>query len=195
MVKICGITNRDDAMAAVDGGADALGFNFFERSPRYIAPDQAAGIAAAVPPGVLKVGVFVREPRAAEIARVAGMEIVQLHGGGEAPAGMRYWRAYHVDDAFDASALDPEAEACLLDAPFDGRYGGTGQMFDWRRAGAGGSRKIIVAGGLAAENVKAAIEQARPWGVDACSRLERAPGIKDRAKMAAFLKAATEETE
>jgi len=193
MVKICGITNRGDALAAVDGGASALGFNFYPRSPRYIAPEEAREILAALPAGVVKVGVFVNEPAAA-VASLAGqlsLDVVQLHGeSAEIPAGLRVWRAVAVGPGFDAASLDPlPAEAFLLDAPSGSAHGGTGRSFDWSLA-RGARRNVIIAGGLDETNVRRAIEEARPWGVDACSRLESSPGRKDHQRMAQFLKAA-----
>jgi phosphoribosylanthranilate isomerase len=193
IVKICGITNGDDALAAVENGAAALGFNFYAGSPRYIAPEAARRIAGALPARVWKAGVFVNEPpeRVLAIAAEAALDIVQLHGGG-APRGIRVWKGVRVAAEFDPATLDPlGAEAYLLDTPSDNKYGGTGRTFDWRRA-RGARAKIVVAGGLDETNVRRAIEEAQPWGVDACSRLELAPGLKDRAKMARFLKAALE---
>jgi phosphoribosylanthranilate isomerase len=191
MVKICGITNLEDALAAVDGGASALGFNFYPRSPRYLIPEAAARIIRRLPAGVLRVGVFVNEPADAVrgLMQVAGVEVAQLHGDeppSAAPAGTRYWKAFRVDERFDPALLDEyDAEAYLLDS----LSGGSGQTFDWERA-RGIGRRIILAGGLDASNVRRAIETVRPWGVDACSRLESAPGRKDHAKMKEFLKAA-----
>jgi phosphoribosylanthranilate isomerase len=191
MVKICGITNREDAVAAVEGGATALGFNFYPRSPRYIDPERAAAIAEGL--AVWKVGVFVNESpaRIGEIALRAGLDIAQLHGNETAadyPRGIRVWKAERVDEYFRLGDLEGlPAEAILLDAPGGG---GTGRTFDWSRA-AGSNRRIILAGGLDAGNVKQAIAAARPWGVDVCSRIESAPGRKDHAKMARFLKEAT----
>lgn len=195
MVKICGITNREDALAAIEGGASALGFNFWPKSPRYVPPERAAELLGGLPGGAWKVGVFVNEA-AETVARLAGelgLDVVQLHGEAEAPAGLRVWRAFPVDAAFRADLLELyPAEAFLLDAPAGAQVGGTGRSFDWRRA-AGLKHRIILAGGLDADNVREAIRTARPWGVDACSRLESAPGKKDHRKMAAFLKAALEE--
>jgi phosphoribosylanthranilate isomerase len=189
MVKICGITNREDARAAIDGGASALGFNFYPKSPRFVTGEQAARILEIVPAGIWKVGVFVNQDAAAVAARL-GLDVVQLHGDEQDyPGGMRVWKAVRVDDAFRLSAVEQlPAEAVLLDAPAGQQYGGTGRTFDWSVA-AGARKNIILAGGLDATNVRQAIEIARPWGVDACSRIERAPGVKDHAKMAAFLKA------
>jgi len=193
MVKICGITNRGDALAAVDGGASALGFNFYPQSPRYIAPEAARDILAALPADVVKVGVFVNEPATAvaSLAGELGLDVVQLHGeSAEIPAGLRVWRAVAVAPGFDVASLDTlPAEAFLLDAPAGSLHGGTGRSFDWSLA-RGARRQVIIAGGLDETNVRRAIEDARPWGVDACSRLESAPGQKDHHRMAQFLKAA-----
>jgi phosphoribosylanthranilate isomerase len=190
MVKICGITNRVDALAAIDGGASALGFNFYPASPRYVAPDEAAGIAAGLPPGVWKVGVFVDEPPDAvlRIARQVGLDIAQLHGREapeQYPRGMRVWKAIRMLEGGSARPTTAIAgvEAVLLDGP------ASGQVFDWARVPPGIS-KLILAGGLHAGNVREAIAQVHPWGVDACSQIESSPGRKDRFKMAAFLKAA-----
>jgi phosphoribosylanthranilate isomerase len=191
MVKICGITNLGDALAAVDGGASALGFNFYPRSPRYVDPEAAASIIEHLPAGVVRVGVFVNESAEAlsDLMRLAGVEVAQLHGDeppSAVPAGLRCWKAFRVDERFHPALLDDyDAEAYLLDSS----GGGSGQTFDWERA-RGIDRRIVLAGGLDASNVRAAIETVRPWGVDACSRIESAPGRKDRAKMKEFLKAA-----
>lgn len=189
MVKICGITNLEDAAAAVESGASALGFNFWRRSPRYVTPETARGMIERLPATVWKVGVFVDEDAAtvSRMARETGLDIVQLHGQETArsfPTGVRVWKAVRIRGSFDAAQLDDyPSEAILLDGPANG------ETFDWTLA-ARMSRKLIIAGGLDADNVRAAIEQAKPWGVDACSRLESAPGRKDHAKMAKFLKAA-----
>lgn len=198
MVKICGITNREDALAAVEGGATALGFNFFRKSPRFIEPEDAARIIEGLPETVWKVGVFVNEAPAAvaSLARRTGLEVAQLHGDeppNSLPRDIRVWKAFRVDSAFDPARLDLyDVEACLLDAPSSELYGGTGGSFNWS-LGAGLKRKIILAGGLDEHNVSAAIRAARPWGVDACSRLESAPGRKDHRKMTRFLRAALSE--
>ncbi|MCC6859767.1 MAG: phosphoribosylanthranilate isomerase [Bryobacterales bacterium] len=189
MVKICGITNREDALAAVEGGASALGFIFYRKSPRWVEPGAVREILKCVPPGVWKVGVFVDEPpdRVAEIAKETGLDIVQLHGREEAaqfPAGLRAWKALRIADRLPRLDAYP-AEALLLDGPAPGR------SFDWSLAANTGKR-IIIAGGLDEKNVGQAIAQSRPWGVDASSRLERAPGRKDHGRMARFLLAARE---
>ncbi|HTP86108.1 MAG TPA: phosphoribosylanthranilate isomerase [Bryobacteraceae bacterium] len=194
MVKICGITSREDAQAAVGAGASALGFNFFAKSPRFLTPEAAADIAAVVPASVLKVGVFVNEAQSkvADIARTAGLDLVQLHGG-DAPDGLRLWRACRVN-AEGVQGLENAAgaEAVLLDTAVPGMHGGTGQSFAWHLARIEGW-KVVVAGGLDGDNVRDAIRAARPWGVDACSRLESAPGRKDHRKMTEFIHAALAE--
>lgn len=195
IVKVCGITNAEDAAAAIAGGATAIGFNFYARSPRYIAPEDAARIAT--PQGVRRVGVFVNEPRATveRIVQLAALDVAQLHGEEpfeEYPAGTAVWKAARVTADLDLSRyLDGRAEALLLDGPAGVLYGGAGKTFDWSLAAAA-SRRIILAGGLDGSNVAAAIAMAHPWGVDACSRIESAPGKKDHKKMSEFLQAARE---
>ena len=193
MVKICGITHREDALAAIDGGASALGFNFYPESPRYIHPAAAAEVAEGLPASVWKVGVFVNESseRMAEVAGRVGLDIVQLVGQGSPLSGLRIWQTAYVNDDFRLADIESDpAEAILLDAPADGIYGGTGRTFDWSRA-AGSRKRIILAGGLDASNVRRAIAAAQPWGVDVCSRIESSPGRKDHVKMAEFLREAT----
>jgi phosphoribosylanthranilate isomerase len=195
MVKVCGITNIEDATAAIEAGASALGFNFYPESPRYIHPETAAGIAARLAPGVLKAGVFVNQPAGSvkDIVRAAGLDVVQLHGASFAPAGVRFWRAVRMRPGFDFASLDAlDAEAFLIDAFSGEAWGGTGRTWNWTLA-AGANRRIILAGGLDAANVREAIREARPWGVDACSRIESSPGKKDHAKMRAFVEAALAE--
>ena len=186
IIKVCGITNAADAQAAIDAGATAIGFNFYPRSPRYITPDRAAAIPT---PGVRRVGVFVNESPAhiEEIARIAALDTAQLHGDespADYPAHLTVWKAARINGAFSFQPYaDLPAEAVLLDGP------ASGITFDWSLAARSGAR-IIIAGGLDAENVASAIAIAHPWGVDACSRIESTPGIKDHAKMQAFLQAA-----
>jgi phosphoribosylanthranilate isomerase len=194
MVKICGITNREDALAAIEGGASALGFNFYTQSPRYIDPNRAAELIAGLPAAVWKVGVFVNESpeRISELADRVGLDIVQLVLLGQVPdlPGLRIWQTAYVDENFRLADIEHNpAEAILLDAPAGQAYGGTGRTFDWSRA-AGSTRRIILAGGLDATNVRQAIAAAQPWGVDICSRIESSPGRKDHVKMAQFLKEA-----
>ena len=197
LVKVCGITTLEDALVSVEAGADALGFNFFSKSPRYIVPEAAAEIAAALPATVRTVGVFVNESpeRVAAIRDLVGLNTVQLHGE-EVPA--RYtgkallWRALRVDGPFQPEAIpDWPVEALLLDGPAGTLYGGAGIPFDWSAA-RGLPNRIVDAGGLDATNVAQAIRLARPWGVDACSRLESGPGIKDHGRIRAFVKAVRE---
>jgi phosphoribosylanthranilate isomerase len=190
IVKICGITNVEDAVAAVDCGADAIGFNFYPKSPRCVTPEAALEIGSRLPAHVWKVGVFVNEPDILEFARRAALDIVQLHGDETvALANMRVWKAFRISPAFDSTALAQwDVEAFVFDSPSE-HYGGSGRTFDWSHARVSASR-VIVAGGLDASNVAAAIEAANPWGVDTCSRIEGSPGRKDRIKMAAFIAAA-----
>jgi phosphoribosylanthranilate isomerase len=186
-VKICGITNRGDALTAVEAGARALGFIFYEKSPRAVTAAQIAGFAADIPKDVWKVGVFVNESPAKieEISAQLGLDIAQLHGAetpDSHPRGLRVWKAFRVTEN---RVPDPDypAEALLLDGP------STGSAFDWPIA-AQLSRRIIIAGGLDENNVRAAIEQAHPWGVDVSSRIESSPGKKDCVRMKKFIEAA-----
>lgn len=193
ILKICGITNQPDADAAIAAGANAIGFNFYPKSPRRIDPEAAAAIATAE--GVRRVGVFVNQPpdRIGEIARAARLDVAQLHGDespADYPAAISVWKAARVGPNFDLGAfVGLPAEALVLDGPAGELYGGAGQTFDWRLASATGLR-VILAGGLDASNVARAVELAHPWGVDACSRIESAPGKKDHIKMTEFLQAA-----
>jgi phosphoribosylanthranilate isomerase len=194
IVKICGITNAEDAAAAIAAGATAIGFNFYPRSPRYIEPEAAARIAT---PGARRIGVFVNQARGRmeEIARVAGLDTAQLHGEegrAEFPSGLAVWKAVRVTADFTlAGHAESGAEALLLDGPAGELYGGAGRVFDWNLARGSGMR-IVIAGGLDATNVAQAIAIARPWGVDACSRIESSPGRKDHKKMSALIHAALE---
>ncbi len=195
LVKICGITALEDALAACDAGAGALGFNFWPRSPRYIEPERAARIIERIPGKVLAVGVFVDETaeRIEEMATMAGVEVAQLHGGCGVPR-LRWWKALEARKGVAREMEQIGAEAFLLDAPAGAQRGGTGRTFDWALA-AGLPGRIVLAGGLGPDNVKEAIRAARPWGVDACSRLESAPGRKDHAKVRAFVRAVRETEE
>ena len=193
-VKVCGITNREDADAAVELGATALGFNFYRKSPRFADP---AGLdwLGDLPANVWKVGVFVNEDPAVvrRVAQQLNLDVVQLHGDeqpADCPRDLRVWKAIRVDYAFDAARVRKyPVEAILLDGPAGKAYGGTGLTFDWTVA-AGLPVKVVVSGGLHAGNVSTAIECIRPWGVDVCSRIEKSPGKKDHASMAEFLKVA-----
>jgi phosphoribosylanthranilate isomerase len=200
VIKICGITNGDDALAAVDGGATAIGFNFYPGSKRYVTPEIAAEIAGGLAGNpTTKVGVFVNAAPSemVRIAGLVGLDVVQLHGDetpeaiAAMPSGVRVWKAFRVEDGFALSSTEAyrEAEAFLLDGPAGGEYGGAGVPFAWEVA-RGIGHKVILAGGLDSGNVGRAIAEARPWGVDACSRLESTPGKKDRRKLREFLRAA-----
>lgn len=188
IVKICGITNREDALAAAEAGASAIGFNFYRQSPRYISHTGAAMIGEKISGNVWKVGVFVDETpeTIAKIMIDAGLDVAQLHGISSA-RGFRIWQAIPAGEP-DVLAGIGDVEAVLIDST-DGVTGGSGKTWDWSKA-PHLQQKIIIAGGLDADNVRTAIEQARPWGVDACSRIEKAPGIKDHEKMRRFIEAA-----
>jgi phosphoribosylanthranilate isomerase len=189
MVKICGITNREDALAAVEAGASAIGFNFYRESPRYISHTGAAMIGEKIPANVWKVGVFVNETPEA-IARIvldAGLDVAQLHGSSQM-RGVRIWQAVSAVGTV-AGPVSESVEALLIDTPSSEAFGGTGKTWDWTQA-PHLEQKIIIAGGLDASNVRTAIEQARPWGVDACSRIEKSPGLKDHDQMRKFIHAA-----
>ena len=200
VIKVCGITSAADALFSAQHGATALGFVFYQGSPRYIRVDQAAIISAIVPKDVLRVGLFVNETReqVENTARAARLDVVQLHGD-ETPEyckaleGFRVWKAFHVREYFQPPVLEGyDCEACLLDAAStDGTFGGTGRTFPWPVArDAKRHGKIIVAGGLDGDNVAEAIRQVNPWGVDASSKLERKPGVKDYEKVRSYLEAA-----
>lgn len=199
-IKICGITNLDDALAAVDAGADALGFNFYKPSPRYIVPDVAREIINRLPTTILTVGVFVNEqsPQAVEdLARHAGVTAIQLHGD-ESPDYCRGMENRYVIKALAAGAdfdvqcaLDYEVDAILLDTKHDTLRGGTGRVFDWSIALEARRLvpKLYLAGGLGIDNIEDAIKSVDPFAVDACSALEETPGKKNHERMRAFVKA------
>jgi len=199
-VKICGITNLSDARRAVEAGADFLGFNFYLKSSRYIAPAAARRIVQGLPPGVASVGVFVNEPEPEmlAIARRVGLDYVQLHGDETAEVVSRMRRSFRVikavrvRDSFRVSQLRnfKRASSILLDG-FDARLrGGTGKSFNWKLAkSAGRKRQIFLAGGLTPENVAAAVSAARPFAIDVCSGVESRPGKKDAARMRALVAA------
>ncbi len=200
-VKICGITNPEDALSAVEAGADALGFVFFKESPRHIFPEEAAGIIAQLPPFVQVVGLFVNEQadQVNEIADLCRLDLVQLHGDETAAyCGQIRRRILKALRVRSLTCLDPISDyrtaGFLLDAYSPSFYGGTGTAFNWEIAAEAVKRhqRIILAGGLTPENVAAAIGQVRPWGVDVSSGVETAPGKKDPHKVRAFIRNAKE---
>ena len=192
IIKICGIMCEEDAREATAAGANALGFNFYPKSPRYITLERARQIVQAVPDRYLKVGVFVNSSEGELLSAAAAvpLDVLQLHGERcviPSASPYRIWRSIPGGSA--APPPDDRIEAYLLDAPTSA-YGGSGRPFNWSLA-AGFPYGVIVAGGLEANNVAAAIAAVRPWGVDACSRLERFPGRKDPDRVRAFVAAAT----
>lgn len=200
-VKICGITCAEDAAAAVEAGADALGFIFFPGSPRYVSPETVTEIVAGLPPMVTTVGVFVNETPDAVRSRMreTGLRCAQLHGD-ESPdecaavAGSVI-RAVRVGEGFEAASLEPYAglgvTTFLLDTEKEGLYGGTGETFDWDQAVPAKSvGRVIVSGGLGPGNVAECIRTVRPYAVDTGSGVEAQPGKKDHDKVRAFIEAA-----
>ena len=196
-IKICGITNMDDAAAAVAAGADLLGFNFYKPSPRYITPQKAREIVRRFPNEVLKVGVFVNEELADvhTIMRVAGLGALQLHGD-ESPEycskfpGCCVIKTFAVTDTFDVHAAEAyEVDGIMLDTKHNHLRGGTGRVFDWSiaRQAALTIPNLYLAGGLSPENVENAIKTVRPFAVDACSALEDSPGKKNHERMRVFI--------
>lgn len=197
-IKICGITRVEDAQAAVAGGADALGFVFHPASPRAINRDRAATITAALGPFVTTVALFVDADAALvdEVLTATGIQVAQFHGE-ESPAWCVAVRRPWIKAIRMAPGLDGEtaaaryggASAWLFDAWHPRQAGGTGCSFDWSRLPAAPARPLILAGGLAPENVAEAIGQVKPYAVDVSSGVERAPGRKDPAKIRAFVAA------
>lgn len=209
-VKICGITNLRDALLAAEAGADALGFNFWRGSPRYVSPAAAWKIIRKLPPLVVPVGLFVDE-RPATVIKVAkrlGLKVVQLHGE-ESPdmvrvvaaRGLSVIKAFAVGPGFGASVMRrfPRAEMFLLDAAVPGMRGGTGRKSDWSKARKAvrylahdvtHGTKVFLAGGLTPANVSAAVKMVRPFGVDVSSGVERRPGVKSASKVREFIRRA-----
>ena len=198
-VKICGITNLPDGMAAAEAGADALGFVFYDQSPRGVSVEAAAGLIRQLPPFVLKVGVFVNAPEDLVVGaiRECGLNLLQFHGE-ESPDyclqfGLMSMKAVRIRDAASLQALlGYHTDAWLLDAFAPDKPGGTGETFNWdlAREAQGWGRPIFLAGGLTAENVAEAVRRAQPYAVDVSSGVETAPGRKDHAKVRAFVQAA-----
>ena len=198
-VKICGITNLPDGMAAAEAGADALGFVFYDQSPRRISVEAAAAFIPQLPPFVIKVGVFVNAPAdlVVRAIRECGLNLLQFHGD-EPPEyclqfGLMSMKAFRIRDAASLQALlGYHTDAWLLDAYTPDKSGGTGETFNWDLAleAQDWGRPIFLAGGLTPENVAEAVRRARPYAVDVSSGVEAVPGRKDHAKVRAFIQAA-----
>jgi len=198
-VKICGITNVRDGTAAVEAGADALGFIFCEQSPRRISLETAAGIIRELPSFVVKVGVFVnaREEIVSRAIAECGLNLLQFHGE-ETPEyclrfGLMSMKAFRISDAASLQRLaDYKTDAWLLDSYSPGKAGGTGERFNWDLAveAQKWGRLIFLAGGLTPENVAEAVQRVHPYAVDVSSGVEASPGKKDPAKVKAFIAAA-----
>ena len=194
-VKICGIRRLEDAIVAADSGADALGFVFFRKSPRYIEPEAAAAIINKLPPFVTPVALFVNEEKSKiwDVLNTTGINVLQFHGdetpGFAASFEQRVVKAIRVKDAGSietASGFD--VNAFLLDAWSPDLYGGTGKKFDWDMLRQAESMKrFILAGGLTPENVALAVNMVKPYGVDVSSGVESAPGVKDHGKVKRFI--------
>lgn len=204
-VKICGITNLEDALLSARLGADALGFNFYEKSPRYIAPEKAGAITERLPEDVMKVGVFVNEAvgRICKIADIAGLDAIQLHGEEDNKfiedvhmrSGLVVIKAFRISLDFNPNrAKYSSAEAVLLDKYSSREPGGTGETFDWNIARLVSNLvdRVYLAGGLTTDNVADAIGTVRPYAVDVCSRIEARPGKKDAARLERFIAAVKE---
>lgn len=195
-VKICGITRSEDLAAACHAGADALGFVFYAKSPRNLTVGQAAALVAQLPPFVQSVGLFVdAEPAFVEaVLKAVPLDLLQFHGN-EQPDycrtfGRPYLKAVRMRKGTDLVkyCVDfDDARALLLDAYVPGMPGGTGERFDWDLIPSGLARPIVLSGGLNPDNVAQAVKAVRPWAVDVSSGVEAAPGIKDAARVAAFI--------
>ena len=199
LVKICGITSPADAQAAATAGADMIGLMFYDKSPRRVTLEIAAEIATSVPAFVQRVGVFVN-PEEAQVLRAiseCGLSLLQFHGD-ETPDfcgrfGVMSMKAFRMRDAKSLEALgNYQTDAYLLDAHAPGGLGGTGETFNWELAVKARKygKPIFLAGGLTPENVAGAVRQVRPFAVDVSSGVESAPGVKDTAKVRAFIAAA-----
>ncbi|MHB2138265.1 phosphoribosylanthranilate isomerase [Pseudomonas monsensis] len=197
--KICGITRIEDALAAVEAGADAIGFVFYAKSPRAVSVQQARAIIRALPPFVTTVGLFVNASRCelGEILDAVPLDLLQFHGDENAEA-CEEWRRPYIkalrvkagDDIAAAVAAYPGASGVLLDTYVEGVPGGTGEAFDWSLIPPDLSKPLILAGGLTPENVSDAVARVRPYAVDVSGGVEASKGIKDHAKIRAFIAAA-----
>ncbi len=196
-VKICGITRLEDAIAAADLGARALGFNFYKKSKRYIQPEKAVEIIEQLPGHILKVGLFVNSPEN-EIENINSrleLDLLQFHGD-ETPDFCEKWadkviRAFRIENENQLELIEkyPFARMIIIDAAITGQYGGTGELSDWDIAVKAKKYGIplLLAGGLTPENVSEAIQKVKPFGVDVAGGVESSPGIKNREKIRAFM--------
>jgi phosphoribosylanthranilate isomerase len=198
-VKICGITNLADAEAAVAAGADALGFIFYDKSPRYVTIQQAADISKALSPFVMRVGVFVNAPEDFILSAMGKCQLTMLQFHGDEPPefcsqfGIMKMKAFRVRDAETLKEFPKfQTDAYLLDAYSSSTLGGTGKTFNWDLAVEAQQlgKPIFLSGGLNPENVAAAVQKVRPFAVDVSSGVESSPGKKDPAKVKAFIAAA-----
>jgi phosphoribosylanthranilate isomerase len=197
-VKVCGITRVQDALLAARLGAFAIGFVLWPGSPRHVSAEHTRAIVDALPPGILKVGVFVNQPveEVSRVAGLAGLDIVQLHGD----EGRDYVqqidrpviKAVAVSETFRPEALDgiPDDVTVLLDAHDPVKRGGTGRTIDWSAAAAAAARRrVILSGGITPQNIRAAVEAVDPFAIDVSSGVERSPGEKDPERMRALFDA------
>lgn len=197
-VKICGITRLEDGLAAAAAGADAIGLVFVDASPRRVDPAQAQAIVAGLPPLIKLVGLFSDAPaeRVQAVLGAVALDLIQFHGREPAEFCRRFGRPY-IKALRMAEGLDPRVEAgryadaagLLLDSFHPQLTGGTGETFDWTRVPRDLGRPLILAGGLTPDNVGAAVAAVRPYAVDVSSGVESSKGIKDAAKVAAFVRA------
>ncbi|HEX5733116.1 MAG TPA: phosphoribosylanthranilate isomerase [Blastocatellia bacterium] len=195
-VKICGVRTLEEAEASVEAGADALGFNFWPDSPRFITPEEARRIVAALPALITCIGVFVNEDagRVREIVSHVALNTVQLHGEETARyclelGSVKVIKAFRVGNEFNPKTIRAyPVSAILLDAKVEGQYGGTGKRFSWEHAiQAKRFAPVILAGGLNVDNVAEAITYVRPFAIDVCSGVESAPGRKDLNRLREFM--------
>ncbi|OIP16410.1 MAG: N-(5'-phosphoribosyl)anthranilate isomerase [Betaproteobacteria bacterium CG2_30_59_46] len=201
-IKICGITRSEDALVCAQAGVDAIGLVFYPPSPRHVAAAQAAAITRALPPFITTVGLFVN-PAPEQVEAVLNevrLDVLQFHGD-ESPEfcagfGVPYLKAIRVKagvDLVQCAIRYQEAQGLLLDAYVEGTPGGTGQFFDWELIPAELPLPVVLSGGLSPANIAEAIRRVRPWAVDVSSGVEASKGIKDAAKIAAFIEEARKE--
>jgi len=194
-IKICGITNIDDALYAAEQGVDALGFNFYKKSPRYVEPEKAAEIISQLPPFVLPVGIFVneREEKILEVQHLTCIQTIQLHGDESPDFCQRFKgrviKAFQVKDKESIKHMAHyHVSALLLDSYKEGLRGGTGTTFDWHLAVVAKTfGRIILAGGLTPENVVEAVKLVQPYAVDVAGGVEKGKGLKDHGKIRKFI--------